>query len=466
MDDDSGNQTLRSLMSELGWSPRTLTRRINRIFGAGTVADTAAYHWRDAGRVPRQPLPALIAWLLSRELGRTITVDDLWQGKAGAAPAVVPATADFDATPSRTGTMRVLEDWVASGLLDRRMFLAVSGAALTTLAAGLTAEPGRWAAAVAGKKADQPLLDQIEGSIPHLQRLDDANGGGAHLGYVGAQFKAIALLLQQGSHDTRTEQRLFAALADVGQLAGWMAFDAGDHGLAQRYFFSGLRAARESGYQTMAAHILADLAFQMATCEQPKDAIELGEAAVDAARGSASGVRASVHSRLAYGYAVAGQLREFDDTSSKAATILSSSAGAPEPDWMYYLTPNHLDAQAGYALIHASTLADDEQRRLLARKGQALLIQGAHERPLGGPTERRALFEGAWLAVAAAQTGDLERACATGRTAIARTKAVNSARSMAVLEQLATRLRRATRNEYVRDFLPDLDHVLSLRSGL
>ena len=55
------NEALASLLAELGWSPRALARRINRAFGAGTVADTAPYHWRDAGRVPRPPLPTLTA---------------------------------------------------------------------------------------------------------------------------------------------------------------------------------------------------------------------------------------------------------------------------------------------------------------------------------------------------------------------------------------------------------------------
>ncbi len=144
---------------------------------------------------------------------------------------------------SRTGTMGLLDDWVRAGLLDRRHFLAVSGAAVTSIAAGYpaTAEPGRLASALDRGRADNPLLDQIEHSIPLLQRLDDANGGGAHLAYVGAQLRAVALLLREGGHTGFVEVRLFAALAELAQLAGWMAFDAGKHGLAQRYLFTALR---------------------------------------------------------------------------------------------------------------------------------------------------------------------------------------------------------------------------------
>ncbi len=194
-------------------------------------------------------------------------------------------------------------------------------------------------------------------SIPLLQRLDDAHGGGAYLPYVGAQFRAVALLLRQGGHPTRVECRLFAALAEIGQLAGWMALDAGRHGLAQRYLFTALRAAREADYRPMAAHVLADLAFQAATREYASDAIALGQAAARAATVSPAGVRASVQTRLAYGHALAGRLDDFDRAHATGLDTIADRDLGEEPAWMYYLTPNHLDTQAGYALTHAGTLA-------------------------------------------------------------------------------------------------------------
>ncbi|MDQ3150682.1 MAG: transcriptional regulator, partial [Actinomycetota bacterium] len=229
------NEVLGSLLTELGWSPRALARKINHVFGAGTVAETAPYHWRDCGRTPRPPLPTVTAWVLSRELGRPVTVAELWHGRAARSPLVLPADVDMGLPWSRTGTMRLLDDWVRAGMLDRRHFLAVSGPAVTSITAGYpAAEPGRLAGALDRGCADNPLLDQIEQSIPLLQRLDDAHGGGTHLAYVGAQLRAVALLVIEGGHGGAVELRLFAALAELAQLAGWMALDAGKHGLAQR----------------------------------------------------------------------------------------------------------------------------------------------------------------------------------------------------------------------------------------
>ena len=357
--------------------------------------------------------------------------------------------------------MAILDDWLVAGLVDRRQFLAVTGSALATVIDGYNPDTmDRLASALTGGKVGNPLLDQIEQSIPLLQRLDDANGGGTHLTYVDAQFRAVAVVLRQAGHSGKIESRLFACLAELGQLAGWMAFDAGVHGRAQRYFFTALRMAAEAGYRSMAAHVLADLAFQAASCGESGDAVALGTAAQRAAVGVPATVKASVLSRAAYGYAVAGELAAFERAYKEGLHVLEQR-GHDEPAWMYFLTPNHLDTQAGYALTHAAKRALDNGDRAAARplliRGQQLLFTGAHNASLSDESQqRRAMFEGAWLAVAAACRGDLEQACTEGQRAVARATTVTSARSMDVLRTLHVRLRRRGQNEYVSDFLPVL----------
>lgn len=464
-DDGRVSAVLEGLLRELGWTPRLLARRLNRNFGPGIVAETAPYHWCRGG-VPRPPLPSLVAHLLSTELGRLVTVQELWLGAATDSPLMIPADAGLHQPWTKTGALSAVDDWVVAGLLDRRQFLAVSGVSLTSIPAEYAA---RWKEAVRAPavptKVEGPLIEQIEQTIPLLQRLDDANGGGRHLEYVGAQFRAVGLLLRQDSYPPAIQRRLLMALTDIGQLAGWMAFDAGQHGLAQRYLFTALRAARECAYPSMAAHIIADLAFQAATREQEADAVNLGETALAVAHGTPASVRASVQSRLAYSYAIAGDLPAFEQAYQNALTTLVDGGNKGAPAWMYFLTPGHLDSQAGYALTHAGSLALDAGEvstgRGLLRRGEQLLRRGPHAQPLTALPQRRALFEGAWLATAAAGRGKYEEACTLGQTAVARVGTVRSARSTDVLRRLSTRLRRATRNEYVRDFVPELDRALA-----
>ncbi|TWP46073.1 transcriptional regulator [Lentzea tibetensis] len=378
-----------------------------------------------------------------------------------------PADAAANLPWSRDGMLHVIDDWATSGSADHRTVTVVSGNDLRAATTNYwNHEPSQppLPSSMAASSGGHELVEQIEHGIPILQRLDDAKGGGAHLAYVGAYFRSVAALLRQGGHADHVERRLFAALADIGQLAGWMAFDAGQHGLAQRYFFTTLRAAKQAEYRSMAAHVFADLAFQAASRAQPTDAIGLGEAAVRVAAGQPATLRASVATRLAYGYAVAGRLHDFERFYQSGLEALTDK-GEDEPAWMYFLTPNHLDTQAGYALVHAGVLGQDggdhHTARALLERGEQLLDTGAHNYPLDDASQRRALFEGAWLAVAAASRGDLAHAVVHGQQAVARTVRVQSPRSMEVLGKLAGRLRWRAQDRHVGSFLPELEAALS-----
>ncbi|MGW0734451.1 transcriptional regulator [Streptomyces sp. NPDC002851] len=316
--------------------------------------------------------------------------------------------------------------------------------------------------------AEDLLVAQVEQNLPLLQLLDDEHGGARHLPYVSAQFRSVGLLLHEGDLSDAATVRLIRALAEIGQLAGWMSFDATEHGLAQRYFATALRAAHQVNDKALCAHILADMSFQAASRQHPADAIALGEAARRASEGSTSAVRASVLSRLAYGYAAAGRGADFERTSAQARELIEHrSSTEQDPRWMYFLTPNHLECQAGYALISLGRTALHENRsargRRFVRQGESILESGAHAVAKGDPSQRRALYEGAWLALGYSASGDLERACEIGTTAVTRLETVRSPRSTALLRQLAADLRRKQRNPYVRDFLPDLEQGLAKR---
>jgi len=464
------NNVLADLLAEAGLAPRALAREMNRLFGPGTVAETAPYYWRDSGGVPRAPLPALAAYVLSRHLGRIVTVGELWQGRAADTALFLAADAGMDRPWTLASTMLVAEDWLLGGLVDRRMFLSVSGAALArAVSLYFAMHPPAGTSPPLGSSLDDPLVRQIEASVPQLQQLDDERGGAAGLSYVGAQVRAVLLVLREGGHTDAITRRLLVALSDLAQLAGWMAFDAGQHGLSQRYFFTGLRSAHDSGYRAMEAHILADLAFQATSTGEHADGAALGEAAARAAQGAPASVRASVLSRLAYAYAGAGRVNECERAWHDSRDQLADRRPEQDPDWMYYLTPNHLDCQAGYSLILAGrrVVADGDQAagRVLLRKGESLLRTGAYARSIDEPSQRRALFEGAWLALGYTAQGKLDDACAVTKMALPRLGQVRSPRSVSVLTTLAHELRRRKRNQTVADVLPELEAALAAQTA-
>jgi hypothetical protein len=305
------------------------------------------------------------------------------------------------------------------------------------------------------------LTDHVERSVQLLRTLDDAEGGASHLAYVGAQFQALGLVLRQGGHTTETTRRLFAAFAELGQQAGWMACDSAQDGLAQRYLFTALRAANEAGDRSMAAHILADLSYLAASRHDPRDGVLLGEAAMTVGAGSPSGVRASVATRLAHAYAAAGRFREATRGRYGAMELMESRVPGQDPAWLYYLTPNHVDAQTGYSLIQAgcdvAAAGDRGGARRLLQRGEALLRTGAHSRDLAHPFQRRALHEGAWLTRCYVALGDIDSAATTARSCVARLKRVQSPRSMVLLKAASDGLRRARTSRAV-----ELRHELAV----
>jgi hypothetical protein len=116
--------------------------------------------WLNHDRLPRGPLPTVVAHLISDTLGREVSLDELWSGRAKPAELWVPADAGMNRPWTPAGTVQVLDDWLGhtGGTIgmDRRFFLAVSGATLTAPAWGyvdqLGTRGGSFAALVDGRR--------------------------------------------------------------------------------------------------------------------------------------------------------------------------------------------------------------------------------------------------------------------------------------------------------------------------
>jgi hypothetical protein len=116
-------------------------------------------------------------------------------------------------------------------------------------------------------------------------------------------------------------------------------------------------------------------------------------------------------------------------------------------------------------MIHAGRQATADGNassgRVLLRKGAALLRTGAYASRPDVPYQRRALYEGAWLALGYTTHGKLDDACAVARMQLPRLDRVRSPRSNSLLRTLAAELRRRQRHHTVADLLPDLEAALA-----
>jgi hypothetical protein len=238
-----------------------------------------------------------------------------------------------------------------------------------------------------------------------------------------------------------------------------MAADAERHGLAQRYYLTALRAAHNAADKALGAHVLGAMACHAASREQATDAISLGTAAVEMAHRSPATVQALVSSRLAYGYALVGDVERFHAAHGRARELVEHPTGHQQR-WAYYVNPQFADTQGGFYPVNLGMACSRNSRRHLGN-AVTLLTPGATAAP-DYWSPRDAILHGTALATAHLGLGELEQACEVGRTALERLPHVHSPRGLALLCRLAGELRARKANSHVREFSTELDRRLHL----
>ena len=276
------NEHLRALITESGVSHKGLARRVVELGTARGVRGLAYDHssiarWL-AGEQPREPTPELIADVLADLLHRPLGVADV-----GMAPSVV--SADVGLTLAATWTECVTAAttlWRAD--LERRRFLldsAVATSASSAAALQWLVSPAPAALSGTGRRrVGESDINAIQQIVRSYRELDNRLGGGRVRGAV-VQFlnSEVTPLLTDGRFSTETGARLAAGGAELAQLAGWMAYDAGLHGHAQRYLTLALSFARHAGNSGLGAEVLAAQAHQAVYLARPAEAVDLARAA-------------------------------------------------------------------------------------------------------------------------------------------------------------------------------------------
>jgi hypothetical protein len=229
----------------------------------------------------------------------------------------------------------------------------LTGAALTVSAhQWLIRDPEPLVLGRSGGRVSVALVDQLPAMISTLRTMDDAAGGGAVLALAQQAFGWVAGLLDQASYDERTGRRLHIALAELGQLAGWAAHDAGRPGLAQRYHAAALHAAHSADDRPLGAHILGCMADQAARHARAAEAVTLIETAVVGIRGwETPRLLAELYIRKAYALATIKDGSACLAAIAKARTQVEQFEPDSDPRWLYWVTSAEIMAGAGDCLL-------------------------------------------------------------------------------------------------------------------
>lgn len=330
--------------------------------------------------------------------------------------------------------------------MRRRHFVFLTGATLTSPAHQcLINEPGPLMSRLAGRRISTVLVDQLTAMTADLRTMDDVTGGGTVLSLAEQEFGVVADLLNEARYDETADRRLHIVLAELGQLCGWAAYDAGQQSLARRYWVAGLRAAHSADDRPLGAHILSCIAEQSARQGRPAEAITLIESSLTGARGSETpALLAELYGRQEYALANLGDASGCAAANSTLRLQIEQLTPVGEPSYLYWVNSANMTAEVGNALRqwgHASQAAviledaiamfDNSLPR--SRQGYLIALTDVLARP--------------------GKQHDLDAAAARGMEAIQLSEGLDSIRSFGLIRDLCDQMRPHARVPAVRDFL-------------
>lgn len=268
----------------------------------------------------------------------------------------------------------------------------------------------------AGRRVGENLVSDLESRVIELRHLDDVVGGGDLWPLVHRELAEVRSVVKAMSYPATIGGRLLTIVAELAQLAGWVASDAGHYAQARQTYLSGVSAARDAGDRVLVGQLLSSLSYQMANVGNPADAALLARSAVAGAESATPRVRALFLERVAWASA---RSRDSDGTKRALAGVdeaFAHSDGLNEPEWVYWLDHNEIKVMAGRCLIELGK----------PQAAEPLLAAAiAHYEPRH--VREVALYE-TWLAEAYAKAGTVDVAQTTLAKAREVSTGINSSR--------------------------------------
>lgn len=416
------NRALSAAMADADMSNTGLARRVRDLAHAHGVPNStdhvAVGRWLD-GTQPVAKTARLIAAVMSKRLRRTITPAALGftgsiESQSPDAPAArkevkyphdaeeatgtLSAVAGADLDDSPTAGLRTWDAYATPGVITGYLFGAGQDASTTS--------------------GDAPPLDAtaIRLTTARLMELDFQVGGGHTRELLLYYFRNQVLPLFDALPRAARRRDLFLATAELAQMLGWSAYDAGRHGAAQRYFVHALRLAREAGDHLLGARLLSNLSHQANYLGHFQDAVHLARAAQSAASRSSSATTVSMlFSMEARALASLGDFRGCTSALTRAEETFERGDPSVDPEWISYFNQAELAGENAHCF---RDLRRPEETRRFAELALA---------PTDTPVRTRA-FITMVTAMGALHAGSLDEAVSTARQAVALAGSLQSSR--------------------------------------
>lgn len=282
------------------------------------------------------------------------------------------------------------------------------------------------AEAVSIPRVGLPDVGTVEAVTDALRRAT-FNDGGALWYPIARALLDRAQALAGAARAQRVRDRLLLAVADLANVAGWMAGYAGESDTARMLWTTSIDAARKATGEPLAVDLAVSMVLDLADHTRTLGSAHPGARAararealrmLDAVQGlldsgeASAGTRGYTHVVRGWCYATLGDVEHTTRAMGTAADTYATRA--PEhPPWTSFVTEAEIARQHGHSLYLLSLTRPDHAPTAVA----ALTDATTHTNPAGLPPVAVA-HALPWLASAHFQAGDLEAAVAVGHRAI------------------------------------------------
>jgi transcriptional regulator with XRE-family HTH domain len=341
--------------------------------------------------------------------------------------------------------------------VKRRKFLAHSAAVMFG-AAVLGQEEGQWLPSPALTPAPGRIglsdVRQIEASTKALRGLDYQYGGGACRDAVVAQLSwAQRMLDAQIAENVRP--RLFTAVADLHNLAGWTSFDIDLVDSARFHFSKALELAKEVQNNSLMANVLYRMGRVYLEKEAPDDALKMFQLGQIAAQESGAEIAVAVLcANEAWAYAKMGLVEQTQKMLGRAQDEFARADLSRTPTWAKFFNETDVYAMTGAVHFALSRAADPKTGGPIDRAKHVRVAIPNFQRAIDGYSAdmaRSQLFNITSLAAAHIMDGDLNHGVRLGRQSLDLSSEVKSTRIISRMRPLLAEAAKHTHNSDSRD---------------
>ncbi|MGH3913344.1 MAG: hypothetical protein ACRDTC_08040, partial [Pseudonocardiaceae bacterium] len=176
-----------------------------------------------------------------------------------------------------------------------------------------------------------------QGIVSRLYELDAQYGGGVVYDLALQARRQLRRMLHRASYGPSTGEALNVVLGELNSAAGWLAFDSGRQAEARHWWLEASHTARLIGDDRLFVDAASLLSRQAAELGQPREAIDLAEAAQLAAKPwGTPRLRSHLLSLEAFATSRADDQRATWDALHEAEALLDSGPHDDDPSWLSF----------------------------------------------------------------------------------------------------------------------------------